>query len=195
MVSLTVSFRGEIVTFGVEMDSPRSPLVPGIPGIPGGPMTPFIPFSPLIPGGPMIPCFPLFPGGPIIPWDPFLPFLPLSPLGPALPGGPGRPRGHTFKLPLLLQIFHVEEMTSSIISLIFAELLKGDGCKTLRFRRRVFGCLEVVGTTKNVSNKGRSKLKMAFHSLLQKKKKNYNHLFFFSLAILITIYSLSCVFE
>ena len=148
MVSLTISFGGEIVTFGVEMDSPGSPLVPGIPGIPGGPMTPFIPFSPLIPGGPMIPCFPLLPGGPMIPWDPFLPFLPLSPLGPALPGGPGRPRGHTFKLPLLLQIFHVEEMMSSIISLIFAELLKGGGCEILRFRRRVSDCLEVVGTTK-----------------------------------------------
>ena len=46
MLSLTTSFGGEIVTFGVEMDSPGSPLVPGIPGIPGGPMSPFIPFCP-----------------------------------------------------------------------------------------------------------------------------------------------------
>ena len=159
MVSLIISFGGEIVTFGFEMDSPGSPLVPGIPGIPGGPMSPFIPFSPLIPGGPMTPCFLLLPGGPMSPWDPFLPFLRLSPFGPALPGGPGRPRGHTFKLPLLLQIafvsFHVKEMMSSIISLIFAELLKGGRCEIPRFRRKVCGCLEVMGTTQNVSNKGR----------------------------------------
>ena len=169
------------------MDSPGSPLVPGIPGIPGGPMSPFIPFSPLIPGGPMTPCFPLLPGGPMSPWDPFLPFLPLSPFGPALPGGPGRPRGHTFKLPLLLQIafvsFHVKEMMSCIISLIFAELLKGGGCEILRFRRKVCGCLEVMGTTKMYQIKEESNLKWHFTAFFRKKNqktKNYNDLFFFS---------------
>ena len=110
--SFTVSWKGETVTFGAEMDSPGSPFTPGIPG---APISPLIPFSPLIPGGPIIPCFPLLPGCPITPWEPFLPLF---------PGGPGIPRGQKFKLPLLWQIFlKLEVTTSSKTSFRFAVLL------------------------------------------------------------------------
>ena len=113
LLSLTVSCEaGEIVTFGIEIDSPGSPLIPGIPG---GPTSPLFPFSPCIPGGPITPCFPLRPGGPMIPWEPFLPLL---------PGGPGSPRGQTLRLPLCRQIFwKLEVTTSSKTSLMLAELL------------------------------------------------------------------------
>ena len=132
LVSLTISFGAEIVTFGGERDSPGSPLIPGIPGIPGGPISPLIPFSPLTPDGPIFPGFPLRPGAPIIPRGPL---VPLSPLGPALPGSPGRPRGQTFNCPWYWHSFKVEEIMSPNSSLIWAELLKGDGCEILRFTR------------------------------------------------------------
>ena len=146
-VSLTVSWEWEIVTIGSEMDSPGSPLIPGIPGIPGGPISPLVLFSPLIPGGPMIPCSPLLPGGPMIPWGPFFPFFPSTPLGPALPGGPGRPRGQIFNFPLFWQIFKLKETMSSNTSLMWAELLKWDGCEKLRFSRWwTLALAEVVDT-------------------------------------------------
>ena len=101
LLSLAVSCEaGEIVTFGVEIDSPGSPLIPGIPG---DPISPLIPFSPVMPGGPIIPCFPLRPGGPITPCFPPGPVGPLiscEPFRPLLPGGPGSHCGQTLRLPL-----------------------------------------------------------------------------------------------
>ena len=85
LVTLTVSFEEEIVTFGSEMDYPGSPLIPGIPGIPGGSISPLVPFSPIIPGGPMIPCFPLLPGGPMIPLFSSLSLPSLVPFRPCFP--------------------------------------------------------------------------------------------------------------
>ena len=89
--SLTVKPLGEIITVGIEIDSPGSPFAPGRPL---RPRFPLIPRSPFWPCGPVGPCFPCGPGCPVSPRAPFLPvaprgpLLPRDPLRPCLPGGP-----------------------------------------------------------------------------------------------------------
>ena len=123
LLSFTVRWEDETVTFGAEMDSPGSPFIPRIPG---EPISPFTPFSPLIPGGPIIPCFPLLPGCPIIPFLPLLPWFPLSPLGPSLPGGPVSPRWQTFQVPVFWHIFlKLEVTTSSKTCFMLNDVLNG----------------------------------------------------------------------
>lgn len=89
--SLTVSFIGDIVTTGDEIDSPGSPFAPGNPLGPGSPLTPCSPFSPCGPTGPCFPCGPGSPASPLahfLPVTPRGPLRPRDPLGPCLPGGP-----------------------------------------------------------------------------------------------------------
>lgn len=91
----TVSFLGEIVTFGAENVWPGSPFIPVLPRGPASPLKPGVPC------GPVSPFIPGVPGGPASPLNPISPLIPGGPMNPRSPGGPGGPCEHAQALKLL----------------------------------------------------------------------------------------------